>query len=110
VILNNLFFDFDSADLKPESFTELDKVLAFLKENPSLVVEISGHTDNMGSRQYNLALSERRAQSIVAYLSRSIPVVRLKSKGFGPDFPIAENDSEEGRSKNRRSEMKILEK
>jgi len=110
VILSNLFFDFDSSDLKPESYAELDKVLTFLKENPSLKIEISGHTDNLGTRLYNMDLSERRAQSIVSYLLRSIPAWRLSSKGFGSDFPIAENDSEEGRAKNRRSEMKIIDK
>lgn len=109
VVLNNIFFDFNDFRLKPESQIELDKVVDFLVDNPSLVIEISGHTDNVGLREYNLELSEKRARSIVDYLSERIDLGRLKSVGYGPDRPVADNTTEEGRRFNRRSEMTILE-
>ncbi|MEX2233423.1 MAG: OmpA family protein [Cyclobacteriaceae bacterium] len=108
-ILQNIFFDVDKYDLKEKSLTELQKILRFLKENPTFNVEISGHTDNSGSEAYNLQLSQKRAQSVFDYLvSKGIELKRLLPKGYGPNRPIAENDSEEGRQKNRRIEFKII--
>ena len=66
--LNNIYFDFDSYDLKPESFTELDRLYKFLVDNPGIKVEISAHTDSKGSDEYNLELSQKRAESVVNYL------------------------------------------
>ena len=70
ITLNNLFFDFDKAVLKPESFPELDRIATMMKEKPTMQIEISGHTDSAGPDQYNLGLSERRAKSVVQYLGR----------------------------------------
>lgn len=110
MVLKNVLFDFNDHRLSPESLPELDKVANFLKENPTLEVEISGHTDNTGSREYNIELSEKRAKSIVDYLSATINTARLKWKGYGPDRPIGDNNTDEGRALNRRSEMKIQKK
>jgi outer membrane protein OmpA-like peptidoglycan-associated protein len=108
-ILKNVFFESDSYELKPESRYELDKVLRFLKTNPELFVEISGHTDSIGTAQYNYILSENRAKSVVDYLtSRGISEVRLDYRGYGCDQPIDVNDTEEGRANNRRTELRII--
>jgi outer membrane protein OmpA-like peptidoglycan-associated protein len=108
-VLNNIFFDFDSAELKPESATELNKLLDFLVLNPGLQVQISGHTDNIGTDAYNKTLSERRAESVVLFLvNRGIPANRLSFEGFGAERPLESNDTETGRARNRRTEMLIL--
>ena len=108
-ILANIFFDLDKYELKEKSVTELGKILRFLKENPRLRVEIGGHTDNSGSEAYNLQLSQRRAQAVYNYLvSKGIAPDRLHPKGYGAAKPIATNDTEEGRQKNRRIEFKIV--
>jgi OmpA-OmpF porin, OOP family len=109
VVLKNLFFDVDKYELKDKSGTELSKIIQFLKENPSTRLEISGHTDNTGSAQYNRQLSEKRARSVFQYLiDNGIDPKRLSPKGYGPDIPVASNDNEEGRTLNRRIEFKIL--
>lgn len=108
-VLENIFFDVDKYELKKKSITELQKILTFLKDNPSVKVEIGGHTDNTGSAAYNLQLSEKRAQSVNNYLiENGIKPERLSPKGYGPNQPIADNDFEEGRQKNRRIEFKII--
>jgi OOP family OmpA-OmpF porin len=108
-ILNNLFFDFNSAKLKDESKPELEKVISWLKDNPTLKIEITGHTDNVGSSEYNLELSKKRAESVKIYLvNRQIPEYRLVSKGFGSSQPIAPNTTPEGQKTNRRIEFRIL--
>ena len=108
-ILQNIFFEVDKYDLQQKSITELQKILRFLKENPSIKVEISGHTDNSGSAAYNVQLSEKRAQSVNNYLiENGIDPERLITKGYGSDQPIADNATEEGRQKNRRIEFKII--
>ena len=107
-ILQNIFFDVDKFDLKEKSVTELQKILRFLKENPSIRVEISGHTDNSGSPSYNIQLSQKRAQSVYNYLiTNGIDSQRLIPKGYGSNQPLADNNSEEGRQKNRRIEFKL---
>ena len=107
--LNNIYFDFDKYDLKPESFVELDRVYKFLIDNPDVIIEISAHTDSRGSDEYNLELSQKRAESVVSYLlSKGIEPGRLIAKGYGESNPIATNDTEEGMSENRRVEMKVL--
>jgi len=109
VVLNNIFFDFGKATLRPESTNELDRIVKLLSENPKIVVEISGHTDNVGSAAYNKKLSGDRAKSVVDYLiSKGIAPANLSSKGYGFDQPIAPNDTEVGRQMNRRTEFKIL--
>ncbi len=108
-VLNNIFFDTDKFDLKPESKEELAIVVDLMKTNAGMVIEISGHTDNQGAADYNLKLSESRAKSVVSYLvAAGVPVARLKFKGYGDSRPAAANDTEEGRAKNRRIELVIL--
>lgn len=108
VILNNIFFEFDSYQLLDESVTELEKIFEFLQQNPLLKVEISGHTDKTGSKEYNQELSEKRAESVVNYLiEKGIDRDRLSYIGYGYTKPVADNETEEGRAKNRRTELKI---
>lgn len=108
-MLKNIFFDFNKAELKDESKVELDKVVAFLKKNPSLRIEIGGHTDNVGGKAYNVQLSEKRAASVSAYVtSHGISADRLTNKGYGDSLPVADNNSDAGRAQNRRTEFKII--
>lgn len=108
MILKNVFFERASADLSPKSYSELDRLIKLLKDNPTVKIEISGHTDNDGSRKTNQALSERRAKSVYNYLIKEIEPERLTFKGYAFDEPIATNDTEEGRAMNRRVEAKII--
>jgi OOP family OmpA-OmpF porin len=108
-VLNNIFFDVDKYELKEKSSPELQKVIRFLKENPRVRVEIGGHTDNSGSAAHNRELSEKRARSVNEFLvQHGIEQVRLIPKGYGPDRPLAPNDTELGRQQNRRIEFRIL--
>jgi outer membrane protein OmpA-like peptidoglycan-associated protein len=107
-ILKNIFFDVDKFELKEKSIPELQKIIQFLKENPSVKLEISGHTDNTGSATYNRQLSEKRARSVYQYLvDKGIVAARLTPKGYGPDQPVAKNDTDDNRMLNRRIEFKI---
>lgn len=109
ITLNNLFFDFDKAVLKPESFPELDRIATMMNEKPTMQIEISGHTDSAGPDQYNMGLSERRAKSVVQYLGgKSIGKDRMNVVFFGESQPKETNDTPEGRKRNRRVEFKIL--
>jgi outer membrane protein OmpA-like peptidoglycan-associated protein/Tfp pilus assembly protein PilF len=109
VVLNNIFFETDKFELRPESFPELNKLYNLLKLNPDLVVEISGHTDNQGSDAHNAALSQNRAKSVKDYLIKSgIPSITIKTVGYGASKPIGNNNTETGRAQNRRIEMKIV--
>ncbi|MEO6633541.1 MAG: OmpA family protein, partial [Mucilaginibacter sp.] len=111
VVLNNIFFDTNKFDLKPESVAELQQLLSFLTLNPTLHIEISGHTDNVGNDQLNQTLSENRAKSVYQYLiDNKIAATRLVYKGYGKTQSIAPNDTDEGRQKNRRTEFKIIAK
>jgi outer membrane protein OmpA-like peptidoglycan-associated protein len=111
IILRNIFFDFDKATLRPESTAELERLIALLNEVSSMRIEISGHTDNKGSDDYNQKLSQSRAKAVVDYLiGHGIEGKRLEFKGFGESQPIVENETEEGRQLNRRTEFKILQK
>lgn len=111
VILNNIFFDTNKFDLKPESITELQQLVDFLTLNPTLHIEISGHTDDIGNDASNNTLSENRAKSVYQYLiSNKIAADRLVYKGYGKTQPIAPNTTDEGRQKNRRTEFKIIAK
>ncbi|MDB5011104.1 MAG: Outer rane porin precursor [Mucilaginibacter sp.] len=111
VILKNIFFDTNKFEIKPESIPELQKLIDFLTVNPTLQIEISGHTDNVGNDQANQTLSENRAKSVYNYLiANKIATARLIFKGYGKTQPIAPNTTEEGRSKNRRTEFKIVAK
>lgn len=109
VVLRNVFFDFGKATLRPESYPELNRIAEAFKLYPKLVIEISGHTDNKGSRKTNLKLSQARAQAVVDYLvSIGVPRERLIAKGYADTQPIADNKTEEGRQLNRRVEAKII--
>lgn len=109
VVLNNIFFDTDKYELKEKSTGELEKIIRFMNENPKIKIEISGHTDNVGAADYNRQLSLRRATSVYNYLIRhGIDAQRVRYKGFGDDKPVASNDSEEGRARNRRIEFSIV--
>ena len=106
---NNIFFATGDYSLKSESSAELDKLVALMKGNPEMRVEIGGHTDNVGDKQKNQTLSENRAKAVVDFLvGKNIPPGRIVYKGYGDTQPVAPNDSEEGRKKNRRTECKIL--
>ncbi len=109
IVLENIFFETASSALLPSSDPELNKLLQTLQNNPSMKIEIRGHTDNVGDESYNQKLSEARAQSVYQYLlDHSIDVSRLSYKGFGETQPVASNDSEVGRRQNRRTEFVIL--
>ena len=108
VILKNIFFDFDRSDLKPESYVELDKLVEYLQHN-KVKIEIGGHTDNTGSREYNEKLSQDRAKAVYDYLvAHGIAESRLQYRGYGMQKPIDSNDTEEGRANNRRTEFTII--
>lgn len=109
ITLRNIFFAFDSYDLLPESKPELNYLFDILKRNPTMRIEIGGHTDDRGSAEYNLKLSEQRAKAVADYLiSQGIDAARLKWVGYGKSKPEAPNDTPEGRAQNRRTEIKIL--
>jgi outer membrane protein OmpA-like peptidoglycan-associated protein len=107
--LNNITFEVNSADLNMSSFEELNRVLKFLLDNPNIKIEISAHTDNVGSDAYNLRLSKRRAQSVMDYLiENKVSPDRIISQGYGKNKPLVPNDSDEHKAMNRRVEMKII--
>ncbi|HNY44112.1 MAG: OmpA family protein [Bacteroidota bacterium] len=109
VVLKNIFFDYDRATLRPESFAELNRVLAILNDQPKLKIEISGHTDDRGSLEYNKKLSRERAQSVVDYLiEKGVDKNRLTYEGYAFEKPIATNETDEGRQMNRRVEFKVI--
>jgi outer membrane protein OmpA-like peptidoglycan-associated protein len=114
LVIENIFYDFDKATLRPESFPSLDSLFMVLTNNPSIVVEIRSHTDSKGKDDYNLNLSQRRAESVVKYLlGKGIAAERLKATGMGEIEPIAPNeingkDNEAGRQLNRRTDFKII--
>ncbi len=109
VNLNNIFFDFDKFVLREKSKTELKKIISFLNAYPDIKIEIEGHTDNVGSAQYNLELSRNRALSVYEYLmENNVADNRVYYKGYGMEKPIATNETEEGRQMNRRIAFKIL--
>ncbi|MFN8436909.1 MAG: OmpA family protein [Cytophagales bacterium] len=108
--LENIYFEYNKADLLPESFPKLDGLYEFLKEKLQIKVEIAAHTDWVGNDNYNMDLSKRRAASVVKYLTdKGIPSANLVSRGYGETKPVADNKTPEGRAKNRRVEMRILE-
>lgn len=115
-VLNDIYFGYDSADIRNESARELDKLVTLLNDNPDLRIEMGSHTDSIASEAYNIELSQRRAQATVNYLIRKgIDPERLAAKGYGESKPIARNtnpdgtDNPTGRQRNRRTEFKILE-
>jgi outer membrane protein OmpA-like peptidoglycan-associated protein len=109
VVLKNIFFESGKFDLKPESTIELDNIFQLMKENPTLKIQISGHTDNVGKAADNMTLSNNRAQAVVKYLTgKGIEQARLTFKGYGATQPVADNATEEGRAQNRRTELQVI--
>jgi outer membrane protein OmpA-like peptidoglycan-associated protein len=110
MVFNNITFETNSAELNAESYSELNRLLSFMERNPELKIEISAHTDDVGSNEYNFRLSDKRAESVVKFLvSKNIDKSRVQSKGYGELQPLVANDSDENRAKNRRVEIKIIE-
>lgn len=113
-VIENVYYDFNKSELKPESYPALDEIVRMLNTYPEMVIELSAHTDSKGSDAYNLKLSDARAQSVVKYLiDKGIAPERLVAKGYGESQPVAPNtingkDNPEGREKNRRTEFKVL--
>jgi outer membrane protein OmpA-like peptidoglycan-associated protein len=109
VVLKNIFFESGKSEIRPESTPELQNLIRVMKNNPSIKIEISGHTDNVGDPKANLALSEIRANEVMKYLViNGIDKSRITAKGYGSTVPLESNDTEEGRKQNRRTEFKIL--
>ncbi len=116
ITLKNVYYEFNKAELTPEAERVIhNTIYKLLKEHPKIVVEISSHTDSVGSNEYNIELSQKRAESVVNYLlDKGIPNDQLSAKGYGEEQPIAPNsnpdgsDNEEGRAKNRRTEFRII--
>ncbi len=115
ILLDNVYYDFNKATLQPESYPSLDKLVAILNENPTILIELGAHTDSKGTEEYNLDLSQQRAKSVVDYLiSKGVDKGRLLPKGYGESAPVADNETEdgkdnpEGRQQNRRTEFKVI--
>ena len=109
LILKNIFFDPNKVDLKPSSQVELDNLVKMMKEMPTLKIEISGHTDNIGKESANLMLSLNRARAVVTYLIvKGVEATRMTYKGLGDTQPISDNNTETGRAQNRRTELKVI--
>lgn len=110
IVLRNLFFETKKFDIRPESEVELGKVVQLLQDNPTVKIQLEGHTDNVGTAADNQKLSDARARSVVNYLiQKGIRQDRLVAKGFGATKPVADNKTEEGRALNRRTELKVVE-
>jgi outer membrane protein OmpA-like peptidoglycan-associated protein len=110
ITLNNIFFKTNSFELESQSKSELNKLVSFLKENNTVRIEISGHTDNQGTPEKNKTLSQNRAKAVNDYLVKEgILAARLIWKGYGETQPVAKNDTETGRAQNRRTEIKVIE-
>ncbi len=110
IVINNIFFETGKATLSPQSNVELEKAVDLLKTNPTMTIEVGGHTDNVGDDAYNMKLSHDRAKSVREYLVKAgIAGERIQAKGYGESNPIATNDTEDGRKANRRTEFVILE-
>lgn len=110
VVLNNIFFETGKATLSPQSRVELEKAIDLMKVNPTMKIEVGGHTDNVGDDAFNMKLSHDRAKSVREYLvNAGIAGERIQAKGYGESNPVATNDTEDGRRSNRRTEFIILE-
>lgn len=109
VTLKNVLFKSGSAELAASSFKSLDELVAFMNRKTTLVIEIAGHTDNVGSVESNQLLSQKRADAVRSYiLSKGISTTRVLAKGYGQNEPVADNSTEQGRSTNRRTEVRII--
>ena len=116
IVVENIYYGFDSADIRTDAALELDKLVRFLNDNPQIKIELGSHTDNFGLDEYNLGLSQRRAESAVEYIiSNGIAKERIRARGYGETRPMVSNtnpdgtDNPENRQKNRRTEIKVFE-
>jgi len=110
ISLEGTHFDFDKATLRPEALPKLQEAVRIMGENPEIKVNIEGHTDSVGSDEYNMRLSERRAQSVENFLvTKGVAADRLNPKGYGEGRPVATNDTAEGRAQNRRVDLIVAE-
>ena len=111
IVLNNLFFQAGKSILLPSSYPELDRLKQVLDDNPDIKIEVVGHTNNIGDIQKLVQLSEQRAEAVKKYLvSKGVSPDRISTKGYGPNKPIASNNTKAGRTKNQRVEFKIIKK
>ena len=111
IVLKNIFFDYNKFELKSESQVELDRLVQLMTDNPTVKIQVEGHTDNIGNAADNLKLSDNRAKAVMSYLvSKSIKADRITAKGYGATKPVADNTSEQNRAQNRRTEIKITSK
>lgn len=109
IVLENLEYDFNKATIRPNSYNTLNDLFEAMILKPNLVIEIGGHTDNVGDDASNQLLSQRRAEAVKQYLvKKGIKAERIQTKGYGESLPIADNVTEEGRQKNRRTEVRIV--
>ena len=110
ISLEGTHFDFDKATLRPEAMPKLQEAVRVMGENPTIKVNIEGHTDSVGSDEYNMRLSERRAQSVENFLvTKGVAADRLTPKGYGEGRPVSTNDTAEGRAQNRRVDLIVAE-
>jgi len=108
-VLQDVYFDPNKCYIKPQFYPSLNEVVDVLNKNPDLKVEIQGHTDNTGTRKYNQTLSEKRTRAVIEYITdKSIDEDRLSAVGYGPDRPISDNSTPEGRALNRRTQIEPL--
>ena len=106
-LIDNIYFDFDKSDLKPEFFASLVQIADVMKQNSDIAVQIGGHTDNKGTEKYNEGLGDKRAMAAKQYLlNQGIPEDRISTASFGYSMPAATNETEWGRARNRRDEFK----
>jgi outer membrane protein OmpA-like peptidoglycan-associated protein len=109
ISFHSVYFDFDKAILKAEAKAELDKAAKIMQDNPGVTLELQGNTDAMGTDAYNKALGDKRAKAVFDYLkAKGIAVGRLKTVSFGEAKPVAPNNTDQGRAKNRRVDLTIL--
>jgi OmpA-OmpF porin, OOP family len=109
VVLNHLIFEQGKAVINPKSFQELDELVAMMKDSPKIEIQLEGHTDNIGNPQANLKLSQQRVDAVKKYITaRGVNKNRVKTKAFGGSQPVAKENTEEARAKNRRVEMRVL--
>lgn len=107
-LMKQSLFEFNSTEIAKENYAGLDVVADFLKENSNISLMVEGHTDNVGSKEYNQGLSERRAKAVADYIiSKGVPEEQVSTKGYGFSKPVASNKTAEGRAQNRRTELKF---
>lgn len=108
-VLNNVHFDVGKTSIRPDSYETLNNLAELMKRKKTMIIELAGHTDNVGNAASNQKLSEQRAESVKKYLiQKGVPAQRIIAVGYGSTKPVASNDTDEGKQKNRRTEVNIL--